>query len=159
MNLKQFFVGRALGVVALLVLIFVYGLFFKKDETNLKLCYIRNTEDGASSDLVIKVSGKKVTGYFKWATAEKDIKEGSLSGKVTDPDTELSNGILKLNWSANTAGVTNSEELRLRFSEGVVAPGYGEMKKDGGVYVYVDPEKIIYEPNLSLVDCETETVN
>lgn len=159
MNLKQFFVGRAIGLIVLILIILAYSLFFNKEETNLKLCYIRNTEDGASSDLVLKVSGKKVSGSFRLVSAEKDVKEGSISGRVTDPDTELSNGIIKLNWDANSEGVTNSEELRLRFSEGVVAPGFGEMKKEGGVYVYADPEKIVYEPNLSLVDCETEIVN
>lgn len=156
MNLKQFFVGRTIGFVALILVIVAYGLFFNKEETNLKLCYIRNTEDGASSDLVLKVYGKKVSGTFRLVSAEKDVKEGTISGRVTDPDTELSNGTVKLNWNANSAGVTNSEELRLRFSEGVVAPGFGEMRKDGGVYVYANPESVVYGPNLSLVDCQTE---
>jgi len=159
MKLRKFFVGRSLGFLVLVVIFFVYGFFYKFNTTNLKLCYIRNTEDGASSNLVLNLVGKKVSGYYKLVSSEKDIKEGPITGKVFDADTELSNGIIDLKWKASSLGVTNTEELKLRFSEGVVAPGFGPMRKEGNVYVYSDPDKLVFEPNLSFVDCETEIVN
>lgn len=145
--------GRAIGFVAILAVTFAVTLFLKKDDAVEKLCYIRNTEDGGSAKLEIDVSGNDVTGYFWWRPSERDIKVGKFSGKINNKE-ELKNGTLNLVWDAQAEGVTNKEELKIKSSETVVAPGFGEMKSVSDMWVYANPEKIVFEPNLSLVGCE-----
>ncbi len=153
MNLKQFYVGRAIGFVVVVMLVFVLSMFIKKDDTLNKLCYIRNTEDGGSAKLEIGIRGNDVTGYFWWMPSQKDTKIGSITGKLNSAE-DIKNGVLNLIWNAKAEGVTNNEELNIKISEGVAAPGFGEMKSVSDMWVYADPNKIVYEPNLSLVDCE-----
>ncbi len=153
MNLKQFYIGRAIGFVAIVVLVFIVSTFIKKDNTENKLCYIRNTEDGGSAMLEIAVRGKNVTGYFWWIPSQKDSKRGSFAGTLRSSE-DIKNGVLDLVWNAKSEGVTNSEELKIKISEGVAAPGFGEMKSVSDMWVYSDPDKIVFEPNLSLVDCD-----
>ena len=63
-------------------------------------------------------------------------------------------------WETKAEGMTVNEELKIIFGEGTANIGFGEMKDRGdGVYVYANPDKLSYEPNLSDTDCGDEAMD
>jgi hypothetical protein len=51
-------------------------------------------------------------------------------------------------------GVTNTEQLLIQLDGTIARPGFGEMKKDGDMYVYADPGNLSYNINLEQTDCD-----
>lgn len=126
----------------------------------IKLCFIRNTEDGGKATIVMNISGSDVTGKFDWLPAQKDSKTGSFTGTISAVDKMMMARTLDVWWDASSEGKRATEQLKIIMGEGNAAPGFGAMKDRGdGVYVYASPETIVYEPNLSDVDCATENLD
>jgi hypothetical protein len=130
-----------------------------EDLASAPLCFIYNTEDGSTADVVMNIQGDTVSGTFAYAWAEKDSKGGSFKGTISPPDPVQMTRVLKVWWDSESEGKRATEELYIRMEEGIAVPGFGEMKDRGdGVYVYASPDDISYGPHLSLADCKTETV-
>ncbi len=124
------------------------------------LCFTRNTEDGGKANIVMNIAGDKVTGTFDWAPAERDRKSGPFDGTISPVDKFIMGRTLDVWWNATAEGKTATEQLKIIMGEGNAAPAFGEMKDRGdGVFVYAHPEKLVFEPNLTDVDCKTERVN
>jgi hypothetical protein len=87
--------------------------------------------------------------------AQKDSKQGPFVGTAGSVDPKAMARTAELLWTASGEGITNKEELRIMFGEGIASIGMGEMKlrEADGVYVYADPEKIVYSSNLQQTDC------
>lgn len=126
-----------------------------------ELCYIWNTEAGDSATLRLAIDpAQKVVGSFNWMPAEKDSKKGPFVGTAGPVDPKAMARTADLIWTATGEGVTNKEELKVMFGEGVAIVGAGEMKlrESDGVYVYADPTKISYGFNLQQTDCSDPAV-
>jgi hypothetical protein len=121
-----------------------------------ELCYIWNTEAGDSATLRMAiVDGTKITGSLNIIPAEKDKKTGHIVGTAGPVDPKMMARTADLIWTASAEGMTNKEELKVIFGEGMATPGFGEMKlrESDGVYVYADPTKISYTLPLQQTDC------
>ncbi len=169
METKKFYTGKAFSfacaAVLFIVLFYAFNSFIyhEKQEgahivpepSQITLCFIRNTEDGGSANIVMNIAGENVTGSFDWKPAEKDKKTGPFSGKILAVDKMSMSRTLDVIWNASAEGKTAPEQLKIVMGEGNAAPGFGEMKmRNDGVYVYADPSKIVYEPTLSDVGCD-----
>lgn len=114
------------------------------------MCFEFNSEAGDRAELKLDTLGSEVSGEFNWLPFEKDSKTGTFKGNSSPL-----NVVKNVMWEASGEGITNTEELKLRYVENGVSPGFGEMKDSGdGVYVYADPENISYDLVLSKVECE-----
>ena len=121
-----------------------------------ELCYIWNTEGGDKASLRMAIDASQhVTGSYAWLPAQKDSKQGPFVGTAGSVDPKAMARTAELLWTASGEGITNKEELRIMFGEGIASIGMGEMKlrEADGVYVYADPEKIVYSSNLQQTDC------
>jgi hypothetical protein len=119
-----------------------------------ELCYIWNTEAGDRAMLSMDIRGEKVIGEFHFLPAEKDSKVGIFKGMVSalniDPEKHSVDAI----WDAKAEGTVVEEQLWIVFDKSIASAGFGEMKDRGdGVYVYADPTKISYSPNMQRTDC------
>ncbi len=163
MNLKQFYTGKALGFIILVLLLVGFYTFNKfiyntKQSGPVTTCFTRNTEDGGYGNIEMTVLGEEAEGTFEWKVAGKDLKTGPFKGVVValDEKNQVLNGL----WKTESGGKTVKEELEIKFGSGVASPAFGEMTmRDDGIYIYKNLEKIVYGPNLSLIDCVTESVN
>ena len=135
---------------------FMYRTSQTPEPHKVSLCFIRNTEDGGHADIKMNIVGDKVTGEFNWLPNGKDAKTGTFAGSISPVDQMMMGRTLDVIWDAHAEGTVHKEQLKIIMGEGNAAPGFGEMKDRGdGVLVYANPEKIVYEPNLSDVDCLT----
>jgi hypothetical protein len=153
-------------IVALTVVFFIVLTLYLKNQNSIvvepdmsvRVCFIRNTEDGGSANIAMKIIGDTVTGNFDLKPAEKDQKMGMFEGTISSTDT-IGTRIASVWWDASSEGVQMTEELKIKINDSIAAPGFGAMKDRGdGTLVYASPESIVYEPNLSLVDCEIESM-
>ena len=126
-----------------------------------QLCYIWNTEAGDKAELSMDIrNGTDVTGEFNWLPAEKDKKTGTFIGTAGPVDPYSMSRTLNGIWQVSAEGMTNSEEIIIKFGEGVAGVGTGEMKdKVDGTYVYAYPENLSFEPNLQQTDCGDDSIN
>ncbi|MCC7436345.1 hypothetical protein IT402_00495 [Candidatus Nomurabacteria bacterium] len=126
-----------------------------EQEPKNEVCYIWNTEAGDSASLRMSFEENgNVSGTFNFEPYQKDAKKGAFDGVVMILEGE-SLPTAQLLWQANGEGVINTEELYVKFSDGIASPGFGEMKDRGdGVYVYASPENISYPINLQQTDCQ-----
>ena len=114
------------------------------------ICYEWKTDAGDRAEINVELMGTDVSGEFNWLPLEKDSKTGTFKG--TSSPLELTKTVM---WQASGEGVTNTEELKLKFSANTVAPGFGAMEDKGdGVYVYSDPANISYDLTLTEVNCK-----
>lgn len=149
-------------MVLLLLAFFYFGYYEKNDgsfslNNQNKICFTRNTEDGGSANIVMTVSKSAVHGRFDFNPAEENPKSGYFSGVIK----ENSDGtqMIEAFWHLSSKGTTSVEELQILIGEGIASPGMGEKEYKGGIYLYANPISVSFGPNLSLVDCETETVD
>jgi hypothetical protein len=150
-------------VVALVVVLLIGLMKNNKDvavaptDNSIDICYIWNTEAGDSASLRMNFSGNggvDVKGSLSLQPAEKDTKSGTFVGIAGPVDQTSMSRMAKLVWNASGEGVTNTEELYIKFGEGNAAPGFGNMQDDGhGVYVYADPNAVTYPINFQQTDC------
>ncbi len=128
-----------------------------------EICYVWGTEAGDTASLRMSVSGgSDVAGVFDYSPAEKDSKSGPFSGIIgpTDENNESAGITADLLWTASGEGVTNTEQLSIKFAEGAANIGFGEMKlvEADGIYVYADPENISYSLMLNQTNCTNPAV-
>lgn len=122
-----------------------------------KMCFTRNTEDGGTANIVMSISGDAVMGTFDYKPAQKDSKTGSFVGKISSG--EENTRVVSAVWNASAEGRTAREELKIIIGTGIATPGFGVMKEGrDDIEVYADPQNISYDMNLSLINCETESV-
>ena len=125
-----------------------------------QLCFIWNTEAGDKAQLSMDIRGENVIGEFLWLPAEKDSKTGIFKGTVGPVDPIEMARTVNGWWEASAEGMTNTEEIIIKFGEGNAAVGFGEMKEDAsGRWVYADPTKLSFEPNMSDTDCGDEAMD
>ncbi len=125
-----------------------------------QLCFIWNTEAGDKAQLSMDLRADQVIGELNWLPAEKDKKTGIFRGTVSPVDKMSMSRTVHALWDVSAEGVTNKEELIIKFGEGTANIGFGEMKLGpDGVWVYADPEHLSYEPNLSDTDCGDEAMD
>lgn len=116
-----------------------------------QLCYIWNTEAGDKATLSMDVRGDQVVGEFNWVPAEKDKKTGIFIGGVTGIGADR---VANAWWSVNGEGVSNQEQIMIKFGNGIAAVGFGEMKElADGRWAYADQKNLSFAPNLSKTDC------
>ncbi len=124
------------------------------DDPNVKaeqLCYIWNTEAGDRAQLSMDIRGGEVIGEFNWLPAEKDKKTGVFVGNVTGSAGER---MVNAWWEASGEGMTNQEQIIIKFGNGIAAVGFGEMKQlADGRWAYADQNNLSFAPNLSETDC------
>lgn len=157
-------------IIAVVILILV-GLTKNKKEVvdndqqneGVSICYIWNTEAGDSASLRMNFSGaggSNVSGNFSFSPYEKDSKSGSFEGIALPLDQASMSRTAKVMWQATGEGITNTEELYIRFGEGDATPAFGQMKDRGdGVYVYSDPANLSYPIILQQTDCSDPSLN
>lgn len=127
-------------------------------ESDRKICYIRNTEDGSRAGVLMSFSGNKgenVKGEYYWYSSKTDSKTGIFVGMAGPVDpykmARQMDGFL----DAKSEGMTIKEEIRIVFGEGVANVDFGIKENRGdGVFVYVNREDISYSPTFSQTDCE-----
>lgn len=125
-----------------------------------QLCYIWNTEAGDSAKLSMDIRADKVIGEFYWLPAEKDSKTGIFEGTVTPVDKMTMSRTVNALWKSSGEGMTNTEELIIKFGEGTANVGFGEMVLGSdGIWRYADPENLSFVPNLSDTDCGDEAMD
>jgi hypothetical protein len=122
-------------------------------------CYIWNTEAGDRAMISMDIRNDNVIGEFYWLPFAKDSKTGIFKGTVSSPDLLTLNRTIDALWEASGEGVTNNEELRIVFGEGIASPGFGEMALEGSVYRYAEPKNISYPINLQQTDCGDEAMD
>jgi hypothetical protein len=106
------------------------------------------------------IRGDKVAGEFNWLPKEKDKKTGVFLGTVSGVDPVTMDRRVNAIWDASAEGMTNKEELVIKFGKGIASPGFGAMvNSDSGVYIYSDPAHISYDLNLSQTDCGDAAMN
>lgn len=125
-----------------------------------QMCYIWNTEAGDKAMLSMDIRGENVVGEFNWLPAEKDQKTGIFKGTVGPLNQMEMARTVNAWWETTAEGVTNTEQIIIKFGDGSAGVGFGEMVEDGqGRWVYVDPNKLSFEPNLSQTDCGDEAMD
>ena len=127
-----------------------------------EMCYIWNTEagDSATLRLTTSVENMSASGTLNWIPAEKDRKTGTFEGKLISVGRDTIDGSVDAIWKVSAEGMTYSEQLILKYNETTANVGFGMMVDKGdGTYVYSDPTKLSYEPNLARTDCSGEAVN
>ncbi len=125
-----------------------------------QLCFIWNTEAGDKAQLSMDIRGENVIGEFLWLPDEKDSKTGIFKGTVGPVDQMSMSRTVNGFWATSAEGVTNTEEIIIKFGEGNAAVGFGEMKDRGdGTWVYANPDKLSFEPNMSDTDCGDEAMD
>ncbi len=126
----------------------------------IQLCFIWNTEAGDKAQLSMDLRGPNVIGEFNWLPAEKDKKTGIFKGTVSAVDPYAMGRTINAWWETSGEGMTNTEQLIIKFGEGNAAVGFGEMKEDAeGRWVYADPTKLSFAPNLTDTDCGDEAMD
>ncbi|MBP6857584.1 MAG: hypothetical protein KBC11_00085 [Candidatus Pacebacteria bacterium] len=127
------------------------------------ICYIWNTEAGDSANLKMAFFGEGgsiVSGSFDFTPAEKDSKTGTFEGTAGPVDKEAMSRTAQVLWTASGEGITNTEELYIKFGEGNAYPAFGEMKDNGsGLYVYADPANLSYPIALQQTNCDDSTLD
>lgn len=124
-----------------------------------QVCYIWNTEGGDKALLSMDIRDGQVMGEFNWLPAEKDHKTGIFEGTVTAAD-KTGMQMANVLWKASAEGMTNTEELRIKFNDSNAYAGFGEMvQKPEGIYAYADPVNISYLPALQKTDCGDNAMN
>lgn len=125
-----------------------------------QMCYIWNTEAGDKAMLSMDIRGENVIGEFNWLPFEKDKKTGIFKGTVGSLNQMEMARTVNAWWETSAEGMTNTEQIIIKFGDGVAAIGFGEMKEDTqGRWVYADPTKLSFEPNLSQTDCGDEAMD
>ena len=167
-------------VIAILLLVVLVLFFIKNkiggEKTNLpdtsldinlspevnaqQLCYIWNTEAGDSAKLSLDIQEDKVIGEFSWLLTKNELKSGIFKGTVSPINPTTKKQIVSALWDAKKGSQVRTEELAIIFGGGIANVGFGTMKDRGdGVYVYANPEKLSYEPNLQQTDCGDEAMD
>lgn len=127
--------------------------------TTEKLCYIWNTEAGDRAKLSIDIRGNKATGTFYWFLTKNEPKTGIFIGTVSSIDPKTMKQTISALWDSKKGTKTQKEEISIIFGKGVANVGFGAMKDRGdGVYIYTNPGKLSYEPNLQQTDCNDEAM-
>lgn len=125
-----------------------------------QLCYIWNTEAGDSAKLSMDLRADKVIGEFYWLPFAKDKKTGVFKGSVTPMDPMTSSRTVSAIWEVSAEGMINKEEIKIIFGEGTANVGFGKMKDRGdGVFIYANPDKLYFGPNLQQTDCGDEAMD
>lgn len=116
-----------------------------------QLCYIWNTEAGDKAQLSMDIRGSDVIGEFNWLPAEKDKKTGIFIGGVTGTGADRT---INAWWQTSGEGMTNQEQIIIKFGTDIATVGFGEMKElEDGRWAYADPTNLSFAPNLSETDC------
>lgn len=111
---------------------------------------------GDKYTLRMKLDGSNVTGELNLLPAEKDKKVGKFTGTVSPVDKMMMARKTDLWWDTLAEGMNTKEQLKIIFGEGTASIGFGEMTDRGdGVYVYKDAKSILYNLELSDVDCKS----
>lgn len=98
--------------------------------------------------------GEKVSGEFRSLPAESDSKVGPFTGTISTTPSVTSEGKIDAWWTASAEGMTNTEQLTLKFTDQKILAGFAEMVDRGdGTYVYKDPNNIPYWKEIPAVDC------
>jgi len=126
--------------------------------TPISLCFFKKEipTDPSSGKYTLRLNlnGDKVDGELKFLPKEKDSKVGKFEGLVSPVDKTMMARAVSATWDTFAEGMNTKEELNIIFGEGNASIGMGEMKDRGdGVYVYANPEKILYNLDLTDVDC------
>lgn len=126
-------------------------------DTSSKLCYYRSDKTSSGfydrAWIRLTVSGTTATGEFQNLPAEKDRKIGTFSGTVSAPDAQ-GKQIATLIWDSQAEGMSNKEELLVKYGSGSAQAAFGEMVLGAnGVYVYKDKTKAVYQTAIPQVDC------
>lgn len=125
-----------------------------------QLCFIWNTEAGDKAQLSMDIRGSNVIGEFNWLPAEKDKKTGIFKGTVSAVDPYEMGRTVNGWWETSAEGMTNTEQIIIKFGEGNAAVGFGEMKEDAqGRWVYADTTKLSFVPNMTDTDCGDEAMD
>lgn len=125
-----------------------------------QLCFIWNTEAGDKAQLSMDLRGNQVIGEFNWLPFEKDKKTGVFKGTVSAVDPYEMGRTVNAWWESSSEGVTNTEQIIIKFGEGNAAVGFGPMIEDAeGRWVYEDPTKLSFAPNLTDTDCGDEAMD
>lgn len=168
-------------IIIAIVLLVVLVLFFTRnkageEKTNLpdssldinlspevnaqQLCYIWNTEAGDSAKLSMDIREDKVIGEFHWLLTKNELKSGIFRGNVSPVDAKTKKQAVSAVWDSKKGTVTRQEELTIIFGGGIANVGFGTMKDRGdGIYVYANPEKLSFEPNLQQTGCGDEAMD
>lgn len=124
-----------------------------------RLCYIWNTEAGDRAKLSIDIRGDKATGEIYWLLAKNEPKTGIFIGTVSPIDAKTMKQNIVALWDSKKGTTTRKEVVSIIFGKGIANIGFGEMKVQGdGTYMYADPSKISFEPNLQQTDCNDEAM-
>lgn len=99
-----------------------------------KLCYIRNTEDGESRNMVLNISGKKVFGWLNVLPEKDGERVGVIEGKISDINPDGTR-LISARWDFVSDGTENKSQINIILGEGVAT---------------------FEDLNLSLVPCDTE---
>ena len=119
-----------------------------------QLCYIWNTEAGDSAKLSIDIRADKVIGEIYLLLAKNEPKTGIFKGNVSPVDPKTSKQTINALWESKKGATTRKEEVSIIFGGGIANIGSGEMKDKGdGIYIYANPAKLSYAPNLQQTDC------
>ena len=127
--------------------------------TGTQMCFYRevNTVQGFKdvTSLTMHIKDATVTGELSNYPAEKDSKIGPFAGTVGEVDDTSMERTASVWWEATGEGVTNKEELTVKFGEGTARIGFGEMVLGAnGIYMYKDASKVDYSLELSDISCE-----
>jgi hypothetical protein len=115
---------------------------------------------GDKAMLSMDIRGENVIGEFNWLPAEKDKKTGVFKGTVGAVDPYEMARTVNAWWETSAEGMTNTEQIIIKFGEGTANVAFGEMKEDEmGRWVYADKANLSYEPNLSQTDCGDEAMD
>lgn len=161
-------------ILTILIVLVVIGLIFslsreskpvaqipvipQTEQATTNLCYYRSDKtasgfyDRAWIRLVLQ--GTQVSGEFNNYPAEKDSKVGSFTGTVSPLDQASMSRTASVIWNTKAEGMQAKEELLISFGDGSAQAAFGEMVQGAnGVYVYKDKSAIVYQGNLSQIDC------
>ena len=115
------------------------------------LCYYRSDKtSGGLYDrawMKLHIDGEHVTGEFNNYPAEKDSKIGTFEGTAA-------NGVATVTWNSTAEGMSNKEELLVKFDDTQAQAAFGEMVQGAnGVYVYKDKASAVYQSAMPVIDC------
>lgn len=164
---------RRVGVFFVLIVLFGILLFvilttkpqpkdtstFETPTQSLKQCYIWNTEAGDSATLILSIKDTNVEGSFTFLPAEKDSKRGILTGTLSALSGDSATRTIYGWWNVLAEGMNSKEEILITLTGKTAAVGFGEMKeKDDGSFVYVDVNKLSYQPVLQETSCDDPAI-
>lgn len=137
---KNFTVITILALVVISGIVFYNRSLFSNQTPLTKLCYIRNTEDGVKTNMVIYISDTKINGQFGIWKNGVELKAGSFKGEITDVNGAEKTMTAETVWR----GENFKEKLKIVIGTNIATPIF---EKDGE-----------YGLNLSLANCETEVI-